>query len=173
MCLPARADLELNQGWNLISINILPDDTNIETMLESISDKVEAVWAYNHGQWDFYSAADPEFTDLYNLVPGTGYWIKLSSDAVLITQGDAVNLSNCLIIIFETGWNLTGYNSQTIKTPSEAFASIIGSIVSVWAFVDGEWLLYDPLHPDTSTLTEIRPGSGYWIKTNGPCIWAQ
>lgn len=88
LCLQAHADLELDQGWNLISINTIPPDTRIEIVLKSIEHAVESVWAYDGHQWKMYAPGNPLLTDLFEMVPGRGYWIKLNQPAVLQVPGD-------------------------------------------------------------------------------------
>jgi len=40
-------------------------------------------------------------------------------------------------------------------------ASIEGRYLSVWAFINNQWTLYDPNNPSFSDLTVISPGAGY------------
>ena len=70
-----------------------------------------------------------------------------------------------------TGWNLVGYNSSTSQNITDALASIAGNVVSVWAYKNDSWQLYDPANPGFSDLTTMAPGYGYWINTNGACTW--
>jgi len=46
-----------------------------------------------------------------------------------------------------SGWNLVGYNSSTEQAVSDALTSIEGKYISVWAYMDGGWKVYDPENP--------------------------
>ena len=71
----ASADIiNLTPGWNLISLNKQPEDTNIEKVLESIAGNYVSVWAYVNGTWKVYDPNNPGFSDLATIEPGYGYW---------------------------------------------------------------------------------------------------
>ena len=59
-----------------------PTNTIIEAALSSIVGKYESVWAYINGQWKSYDPNQPFLSDLNNMAPGTGYWIKVDENAV-------------------------------------------------------------------------------------------
>ena len=88
------------------------------------------------------------------------------SDTVTIT-GQNPTKSETL----DAGWNLVGYNSSTSHSMDEVLASISGQVEIVWAFINGQWLVYDPANPGFSDLQIMGPGYGYWIKTSEACVW--
>jgi hypothetical protein len=159
--------IDLNIGWNLISLNLQPEDNNIADVLEDISDKVISVWAYTYGQWQVYDPANPGFSDLTTMEAGKGYWINMSESATLTVSGSTP--SNSMEI--STGWNLVGYNSDTSQSVANALASIEGQYISVWAYIDEAWKVYDPENPGFSDLNTIEPGYGYWINASEECTW--
>ena len=99
------ADINLNTGWNLISLNNQPTDTDISSVLSSISGKYVSVWAYIDGGWKVYDPENPGFSDLTTMEVGRGYWINMSEFANLPVLGIAP--SNSLDL--SSGWNLVGY----------------------------------------------------------------
>jgi hypothetical protein len=159
---------KLNTGWNLKSMYKEPEVTDISTVLGSISDKVISVWAYVNGQWQVYDPANPGFSDLTVMEAGKGYWINMREDAILNISGSVP--SNPIAI--SIGWNLVGYNSGTVQDIAEALTSIEGQYISVWAYIDGQWQVYDPANPGFSDLLLMEPGYGYWINSNQDCMWA-
>jgi hypothetical protein len=163
----ATEQLPLNMGWNLISIYLQPDEPNIAAVLEDISDKVISVWAYMDGNWQVYDPENPGFSDLETMEAGRGYWLHLSESATLdisgITPSGSINLS--------TGWNLVGYNASTSQDIPDALESIDGNYISVWAYMDGVWKVYDPANPGFSDLNTMLPGYGYWINAKEACMW--
>ncbi len=98
---------------------------------------------------------------------GRGYWLNMSETAALSVSGSAPSST----ISLASGWNLVGYNSSTSQSVADALASISGKYVSVWAYMDGSWRVYDPNNPGFSDLTTMEPGYGYWINATETCTW--
>ncbi len=90
---------------------------------------------------------------------GRGYWINMTESATLTVSGSTPSNS----IELANGWNLVGYNSSTSQSVSDALESIEGKYVSVWAYVNGTWKVYDPANPGFIDLSTMEPGYGYWI----------
>ncbi len=160
------ADLTMSSGWNLVSLALEPGEDAISTILTPVSAKVLSVWSYSSG-WKVYDPDYPDFSELTTMETGKGYWINLTSSANLSVSGDPAGASVNLV----TGWNLVGYNSETPQSPSDALASISGKYVSVWAYIEGGWKVYDPSNPDFSDLQQISPAYGYWINATEACTW--
>jgi len=157
----------LPQGSNLISLCRRPVDTDIASVLSSISGKYSSVWAFIDNSWKVYDPANPGFSDLTTMEAGTGYWIDMSESATLVISGSAPLNSVDLV----SGWNLVGYNSASSLAIADALASIDGIYLSVWAFIDGSWRVYDPANPSFSDLTTMELGYGYWIDASEVCTW--
>ena len=166
---PAPAnDINLSgPGWNLISLPQQPSDTAIANVLSGISGKYASAWAFQNASWKVYDPANPGFSDLSIMEAGWGYWLNMTESATLSVTGATPSPSMNLI----TGWNLVGYNSSTAIAIADALSSIAGNVVSVWAYMNDAWLVYDPANPDFSDLSAMTPGYGYWINTNGACTW--
>ena len=154
-------------GWNLISLPLQPSDTSIGAVLAGISGQYASVWSFQNGAWLVYDPANPDFSDLTNMEAGWGYWLNMTEPATLSFTGATPSPSMNLF----TGWNLVGYNSSTAIAIADALSSITGNVVSVWAYMNDAWLVYDPANPDFSDLSGMMPGYGYWINTNGACTW--
>jgi hypothetical protein len=157
----------LNQGWNLISLYEQPVDTDIASVLSSISGKYSSVWAFIGNSWKVYDPANPGFSDLTTMEAGMGYWIDMSESATLVIPDSAPSNSINLV----RGSNLVGYNSSGSQAIADALASIDGNYLSVWAFIRGSWKVYDPANPGFSDLTTMELGYGYWIDASEACTW--
>jgi len=160
--------LPINSNWNLISISGGSGTTAIEDALAPIMDNVISVWAYENGSWLVYDPANPDYSDLLEVEPGQGLWVNMSVDSELSIPGeiptDGIDLSE--------GWNLVGFSSPDSLEISDAIYSIEENVVSVWAYQNGQWLIYDPQNPDYSDLTTMDPGYGYWIKMSSSSVWS-
>ncbi len=159
--------IEAGTSWNLISLHKEPAEPAIGNVLASIAEKYISVWAYTGGRWKVYDPANPSFSDLTELVSGKGYWINMSTGAELTVSGDTPSDT----VELSQGWNLVGYNSSISQDAGDAIAPIVDNVISMWAFKDGRWQVYDPANPSFSDLTTLEPGYGYWINTSQACTW--
>ena len=161
--------IQLQQGWNLISLPEHPPDTSIAEVTQAIAGKFTHIWAYADGQWRSYDPANPNFSDLLSMDTGIGYWIHMSEEAVLTGSGTAPAPSVPLL----SGWNLVGYNMLWEKPSQEVLQSINGKYSMIWTYRDGEWQSYDPSNPNFSDMTQFAPEAGYWVKAGQACTWDQ
>ena len=157
----------LNNGWNLISLDRNPENTEIATIVDSIIDKIISIWSYTNHQWQVYDPSNPEFSDLDHMVPGKGYWINISDNEEISISGS----TTLNTIGLAEGWNLVGYKSEEDRNTAEAFSSIASNILSVWRYKDDSWQVYDPQNPEFSDLETMEAGYGYWINVTMPCLW--
>lgn len=160
--------VSLDSGSNLVSLYRQPEDTNPSAILESINGQYAAVWAYVNGNWRVYDPANPGFSDLSTMEAGKGYWIEMNESGVLLMYGPTSPAS----INLTTGSNLAGYFFPSTQSIADAIGSIEGDLISVWAYVNGAWRVYDAFNPGFSDLTAMEPGIGYWIETSSPCTWS-
>jgi len=160
--------MDMFRGWNLISLPLMPDDSNIASVLSPISGNYSIVWAYNASDtadhWKKYDPNAPFGNDLKNLEPGNGYWIMMTSDDILSIIGTIPETANVNLL---TGWNLIGYNSLESQPITDALSSITGNYSIVWAYdasdTGDHWKKYDPSAPFGNDLTNMEAGKGYWI----------
>ena len=160
---------QLYDGWNLISIPAVMDNTTVSMVLSSIEGNYDIVWAYNASDtadpWKYYAPGDP-WSDLSNIDEKMGFWIKMNCDDTLFNTGTVPTSTS---IDLEIGWNLIGYPSSTEKPIADALSSIQGNYSIVWAYNASDtadpWKWYVPNDP-WSDLDKMEPGYGYWIKMN-------
>jgi YD repeat-containing protein len=164
---PPGQDTTLASGWNLISLSQQPSNTSIASVLVNIIGKFVSVWAYIDGNWRVYDPNNPGFSDLTTMEAGRGYWLNTKESTTLSISGSTPSTS----IELGSGWNLVGYNSSTSQAIANALASIAGKYISVWAYKNGSWKVYDPNNPGFSDLTTMGPGYGFWINATEACTW--
>ena len=104
--------IQLNSGWNLISLPLMPEDTSITSLLSSINGNYSIVWEYNASDtsdhWKKYDPNAPIGNDLTDMEPGKGYLIMMISNDTLSISGTVPESTD---IYLNTDWNLIGYNS--------------------------------------------------------------
>jgi hypothetical protein len=162
--------IPLHTGWNLISLPITPDDSDVLDVLNSVDSNWNSVWSYEDGTWKRYDLTGPGFlNDLTTIEHGKGYWINMKSDDTLYVSGDEPTVKSITLV---SGWNLVGYNSLTSMSTTDAMNSIDGNWNSVWSYETGTWKRYDLTGPDfLNDLTTMEPGKGYWINMKSPDTW--
>ncbi|HDP98367.1 MAG TPA: T9SS type A sorting domain-containing protein [bacterium] len=152
------------QGWNLISLPMQPQFTEVDSVLSSISSDWQKLMAYNRGIW---TGADKEvpssFWTLSNMKPEQGYWLQSSHDCELIIQGAEKSSAQ----ILEPGWNLIGYPAPSSQPISDALNSIADNWSKILYYQNGAWLGADANLPASFwTLQTLEPGAGYWLRMN-------
>jgi|GEM_PF-3148732 len=172
-----RQELYLHKGWNLISIYLDIIDTDLSSVLASIKGEGDcsSVWAYDYDAhtssriWKRYIPGSP-LNGLYTVEAGEGYWINMTGDATLTIIGEPITKA---YIPLYSGWNLVGYSSSIEQLPEDSLSSIPGH-ASIWTYdsVTGDWLRYIVGTFDLlNTLSQLVPGSGYWIYVEQDCEW--
>lgn len=160
--------LNLDLGWNLISLPVQPLDTDINVVLSSIENKYESIYRYSANPgWLWYFPAQPLLSNLSVVEAGMGYWINMLEAGQLIVQG----LEPGTLIHLYPGWNLVGYNSRSPMDIGDAMSSIEGQYNSVFEFNSGNWFWFFPATPLGSNLKTARPGMGYWIEATAEGDW--
>jgi len=103
-----------------------------------------------------------------NAVPGTRSLIlepAYSCQGHLSRNSRSKNRGPLLYTIaLDPGWNLISlYRHPADTRISTVLASIAGKIISVWAFKENAWKVYDPADPGSGELTTMEAGWAYWI----------
>jgi hypothetical protein len=79
------------------------------------------------------------------------------------------NVVDALSVTLHQGSNLISlYRQPDDVDISSVLSSISGKYVSVWAFIQNSWRVYDPANPGFSDLTAMESGRGYWIEMSEP-----
>lgn len=164
-------EMEVAKGWCLISLPLEPTDTDPSVVLSSIDTKYNSVWAYDPDEgWSIYAPGAP--SDLEEMIPGEGYWLKMEEPGTFTIQGTAPE--STAIFLEGAAWNLVGYGSLESRNAGECMSSVANDINSVWEYgphdaVVKSWSIYALGAP--SDLEVMKPGYGYWIKADQGCTW--
>lgn len=140
-------DIELNAGWNLISLPLIPDDGDVATLFSGLP--VTAIWEYSGGAWTV-----PD-----ELVDGLGYWVYMTAAATLTVDGVVNPMPPQTPPTYDVaaGWNLIGFKSTCTRTAGAYLYGV--PFVRIWGFADG-WVSMD-------SGDMMQPGLGYWIAATG------
>lgn len=130
-------DININSGWNLLSVPYLNNDMSASNVLPNSSSEV---FGYGNG----YYVVD-------SLLNGDAYWVKYNNSQVIPICG----MENITPINVNAGWNLIGpFNEQV---PVQNIISQPPNIIisAFFGFEAG----YTPADI-------LNPGRGYWVKAN-------
>jgi len=153
--------MDLHEGANLKSFNVLPEDNSIENVMASIEGNATGV--IGQGVAANYMDGIGWMGSLSAIHPKSGYWIIVSEADVLLLIG--VPTSRDLAYTLDEGANLISYpfRYQTdleAAIPQDAQALITGIIGEGVAAnnMDGTWM---------GSLNNIEGSKGYWFITTG------
>lgn len=160
----------LTGGWNIISLNVQPNDFNMlnifnpliaSNILIKVQDEtgnaIEKLpqpigWINNIGNWN----------------PTEGYYTKIqpNSSASLITTGIKISLP--LVVALNNGWNIISYPLQTEQNGLLILQDLIndGKLVKLQD-ERGNAIEYLPEPIGwVNNIGNFKPGEGYYIKVN-------
>jgi hypothetical protein len=171
-------------GWNLVSFNVKPASTAIATVLSSIADKYDLVYAWDAGaasnNWMKYSPTAPEYSNsLNNLDEKMGFWIHMTAAGTLNVVGSVPVTTTISLLTAGGGWNLVGYPSSVDRDlPAALSDNGVGADFSlIYAYHASEttdpWKLFSLTAPVwANDLTKLSPGWGYWVKVSTDHTWS-
>ena len=141
-------------AWSMISSYIIPEDTDIEVMLEDIETNMIIIRKLN-GDLYFPALGVNTFGDWDVL---EGYRIYMTAEDILEIRGLRVNPSTTMVPIW-AGWNMIAYLKSTSMSVETAFEDIVADILIV-KNIDGD--LYMP-DLGVNTLGDMYPTQGYKV----------
>jgi hypothetical protein len=166
-----NATVNLVAGWNLISLPIMPIDTDIEDVLASIDADVEAVWYYNGCEDDWYAYKNGAEFGLETMEAGKSYWVCMTAAATLNLCGYKLpcppGAPPCYCYCH--CWNMVGFHStNSSMTLSQYLANLnpAGSLFAAltWSTATG-WV-------QVNAGTTMTVGQGYWMAFTADACFA-
>lgn len=147
--------IDLKAGWNLISFNVEPSESAIDSVFEPIYSLIEVV---KNNDGFFKSDYESVFHSIENIEGGEAYLIKMKTDASLVVYGELIDL-NIYSKQLKAGWNLLGVPFQGSKDLELVFQAIETDVEVVKHF-DG----FYKTGFGQNTISELKAGKGYYIK---------
>ncbi|MEE8352965.1 MAG: hypothetical protein V3S10_00780, partial [Dehalococcoidales bacterium] len=161
----------MHPGWNLVSRNVVPDETGIAQFLASIGGRFDLVAAAVPGDPEDLLTFQPDATanTLTDLNHTRGFWVRMTEPGFLSPSG---RLPDQTSMPLTAGWNLVGWPSRLTLPVEEALASLDGSYDLVFAYHADDsqdpWKRYDPAAAFGNDLLLVEPLHGYWIHLTEP-----
>ncbi len=164
--------MELEPGWNLVSLSLIPEDASLSAVLKSIDGEYDAVqWkdaADTDDPWKHYMVGKPYGNDLPEINEEMGFWVHITNPAGASFVYTGTEPAKNQEISLYKGWNLVGYPAQCYRERTDALNTIIfGSDVdAVWTY-NAELQTWEEI----SNSDSMVPENGYWIHSKVDKTW--
>jgi hypothetical protein len=159
-----KESIGLVEGWNLISLPLIPLDSDIDVVLAGILDNVISVWHYDAAAKRWYSFAPGVASDLSSMRDGKAYWINMGAAQTLNLAGREMPESGQLPPAYDVvvGWNMVGFKSTANVTAATYLDGT--EYVRIYGFENGNWFTIPGPYEDP----KMEPGLGYWVAFTEP-----
>lgn len=147
--------IELHNSWNYMSLNVIPQNANVVTVLDSI---VSNVLIVKNGSGQMYWPAYG-INLIGNFQIGQGYSIKVNANVDLYVEGLMVIPENTPINLPQ-GNSMLGYLRQTEASIVDMLSPVYSSLLIV---KDESGMMYWPAY-NVNLIGNMKPGEGYLIK---------
>ncbi len=168
--------ITLDEKWNLISLPLVPFDTDIDAILAALPaaghDDLVSIWYYDGCTDDWFVHGNGQ-TSLTTLEDGKGYWFRMKyplagtytlwvfgTEKPMPPAGPA-QYPVCL------GWNMFGFTSMTSlhmdNVPAGGYLWNWDAAVDpvVYGWQQGDWMVQGWVLKTFAT-DSLDPGQGYW-----------
>ncbi|UCG70137.1 MAG: exo-alpha-sialidase [Thermoplasmata archaeon] len=166
-------NIQLYEGWNLISIPFIQMDTNLVSVLDSINGSFDAVQWYNvydaSDSWKHYKISkSSHLNDLESINHKMGFWVHVTQPGGVLLQCSGIIPTENQSISLKTGWNLVGYPSLSNKTRDVALNNLTydTEINAIWTY-NASSQLWEQI----GEFDNFERGRGYWIHAKTDCVW--
>lgn len=145
--------IDLAQGWNLISFNVVPSNTTIASVFAGVMTQVNTV---KNSDGFYKPGQDAELQSLTNITVGSAYLVHMKTAQTLTVSGTD---PGSVTVPLKAGWNMLGYPKSAIGTTTTVLGSTWTSAQIIKNFESF-------LDKTSGTLTTMKPGEGYYIYMN-------
>ncbi|UCG70035.1 MAG: exo-alpha-sialidase [Thermoplasmata archaeon] len=166
-------EIQLYEGWNLISIPFIQIDTSLDSVLDNINGSYDAVQWYDadgrSDHWEHYQTSKPsDLNDLKAIDHTMGFWVHITEPGGALFRCSGIQPTENQSVTLYPGWNLVGYPSLSNNSVSTALNSLtLGEDVdSIWTYnaTSQKW-------EEIGDLDYFERGRGYWVLTKTDCVW--
>ncbi|MFO7991679.1 MAG: hypothetical protein R6U61_05230 [Thermoplasmata archaeon] len=159
---------EKSEGWQFISLPILPHDESIEEVLKYIEGSYDKVMHYDStdGRWETTVVNRTEhYNDFTEINHTMGFWVHMTSEDTLVIGGNKPVSTD---IVLQPGWNMVGYASATDRLANDTLPS---EVTKIGVFNASREYNIEYIY-DLTTYT-MTAGEGYWVynDANYDAVW--
>jgi len=146
-------ELDLVEGWNLISINVVPDNPNVRDITRPLVNEGVLILLKN-GIGQFY-LPEQDFCNINEWEVSDGYLIKVTDVALLEVRGEAIPVDQPIAL--RQGWNMSAYFPRQAVNAVTSLAGIADNLIIA---KDGFGRFYLPEF-GFSNMGNLQVGLGY------------
>jgi len=164
---PDEFVIALEEGWNMSSSPIAPEDDDIRVVFSELVDGGSLIIAKN-GQGQFY-VTEQNFNNIPEWDAHQGYLIKVIEDDELLISGEILPEDDNIELT--AGWSMIAYLPEAEISAPVAFENITDNLILA---KDGVGQFYSPEH-NFSNIGDLSQGNGYLVKLEeaDDLIWNQ
>ncbi|MFH1650007.1 MAG: RHS repeat-associated core domain-containing protein [Candidatus Woesearchaeota archaeon] len=167
--------IDLEQGWNLISIPLYQENSSVIAILEGIESYYDAVYAYTYeryeNEWQAYIPGTG-IESLKEIDSSMGVWIHMNAPAQLTVQGNEILQTE---LVLNEGWNLISFPGINNEQTLDVFSEVLNETHTVFSYdsvFSDPWRIYSPkMLPFLVTLNTLETGKGYMLYVEQPMTW--
>ena len=153
----------LEPGPNLISFNVLPENTSINDIFLPIQNNIVSI--ISQGQISYNSNGE-WVGALTNLDHSSGYWIIASDFSLIDVEG---NRNHNMTYYLNSGANLISYPYSNVQSINEALPFY--AYYNVAAILGQNQAALITNNQIYGSLTHFEPNKGYWFLLNEPVLF--
>lgn len=152
----------LYEGWNLISLPLVPGDNSVDAVLSEVLYDADAVYRYD--------ATSKQFESADMMDPGTGYFVYVTADCTWTYDGTPYTSMD---VSLKQGLNMVGWLNSTKDVG--ALSSISDCYyVAQWGATAETFGVYNPAAPASfNDFTTMERGTGYFISVKQDCTLSE
>jgi hypothetical protein len=160
-----KESVTLVEGWNLISLPLIPLDSAINVVIAGIMDDLKSVWHWDAAAQRWYSFAPGAPSDLTSMRDGKAYWVNMEAAQTLNLAGTEMPEGTQLPPAYDVvaDWNMVGFKSTNNATAADYLNGT--EYVRIYGYKNGTWFLIPGPNYDTP---QMEPGLGYWVAFTEP-----
>jgi hypothetical protein len=168
---PTSIDLE--EGYNLVSIPNIQIDPNLDSVFDSISGEYDAIQYYQANDfsdpWKHWKDTKMDHMNDLDIIENyMGFWIRVTTPGGTTFLCNGTQPSADEYVDLYVGWNMVGYPSMTTRDRNAALNNLVWNVDvdSVWTYdaVLDQWIELGPSD-------NFEPGRGYIIHSLFDNTW--
>jgi hypothetical protein len=149
--------INVQQGWNVISSSIAPDDASMEAVFSGLGSSLVLV----------KNETGESYMPDYN-INTIGSWRTDEAYKVFVTSGQRVTVDGTEAnptapIQLEEGWNLVAYWPSSSMSAEEAFSSLGSDLVIVKDEAGNAYVPNESINTLDGGSGQVHPGQGYQV----------
>jgi hypothetical protein len=163
--------ITLNAGWNIISANIKPSNTDLKGIFRNLIDagKLKKVMDESGKTLENFGAFGGWKNSIGNWQPTEGYKVNVPAATVLTLEGQPIPLP--FEIPLSTGWNIISYPATSSRDVKAAFQSLIdtGKLKKVMDESGKTLENFGAFGGWKNSIGSLIEGKGYKVNVTGSC----